>query len=147
MNKKFKLLTLFGFLCSGFAFGQLGENKEVFTRQDTLRGSLNADRTWWDVTYYNILVTPDYEKKTITGKVDISFKVLSIGKRMQIDLQEPLVLTKAFLGDTKINYTRDGNIYILDIPANILKKGTVQKLALRYEGSPKVAKRAPWDGG
>ena len=147
MNKKVKLLTLFGFLCSGFAFGQLGEKKEVFTRQDTLRGSLNADRTWWDVTYYSILVTPDYEKKTISGKVDISFKVLSIGKRMQIDLQQPLELTKAYLGDTKINYTRDGNVYILDIPANILKKGTVQKLALRYEGSPKIAKRAPWDGG
>src|SRR6478752_2201752 len=102
MNKKFKLLTLFGFLCSGVAFGQLGEKKEVFTRQDTLRGSLNADRTWWDVTYYSIQVTPDYEKKTITGKVDISFKVLSVGKRMQIDLQQPLELTKAFLGDTKI---------------------------------------------
>lgn len=147
MNKKFKLLTLFGFLCSGFAFGQLGEKKEVFTRQDTLRGSLNENRTWWDVMQYSILVTPDYENKTISGKVDISFKVLSIGKRMQIDLQEPLELDKAFIGDTKINYTRDGNIYILDIPANVLKKGTVQKLALRYKGNPKIAKRAPWDGG
>jgi aminopeptidase N len=147
MNKKFKLLTLFGFLCSGFAFGQLGEKKEVFTRQDTLRGSLNENRTWWDVMQYSILVTPDYENKTISGKVDISFKVLSVGKRMQIDLQEPLELDKAFIGDTKINYTRDGNIYILDIPANVLKKGTVQKLALRYKGSPKIAKRAPWDGG
>jgi hypothetical protein len=58
MNTKFKLLTLFGFLCSGFAFGQLGEKKDVFTHQDTLRGSLNADRTWWDVMKYTILVTP-----------------------------------------------------------------------------------------
>ncbi|MEO8172315.1 MAG: M1 family metallopeptidase [Sediminibacterium sp.] len=148
MNTKFKLLTLFGFLCSGFAFGQLGETKEVFTHQDTLRGSLNADRTWWDVMKYSILVSPDYEKKAITGKVDIRFKVLGAGKRMQIDLQEPMELTKAFLGDKKMNYTRDGNAYFIEIPAGMqLAKGSIQTLALGFKGDPKIAKRAPWDGG
>ena len=143
---KFKLLTVLGLVYSGLAFGQLGEKKEVFTHQDTLRGSLNADRTWWDVIHYTIGVTPDFDTKSIKGKVDIRFKVLSPGKRMQIDLQEPMVLTKAYLGDTKLNYTREGNVYYLDIPMS-LRKGKIEKLALAYEGNPKVAKRAPWDGG
>jgi aminopeptidase N len=148
MNTKFKLLTLFGFLCSGFAFGQLGEKKEVFTHQDTLRGSLNADRTWWDVMKYTILVTPDYENKTISGKVDIRVKITGTGKRMQIDLQEPMELDKAFLGDTKLPYTREGNVYYLEIPAGLhLTKGKTYTVALRYKGNPKIAKRAPWDGG
>ena len=146
MVTKFKFLTVLGLLISGISFGQLGEAKEVFTHQDTLRGSLNADRTWWDVIHYTISVTPDFDKKSINGKVDIRFKVLSAGKRMQIDLQEPMVLTKAYLGDTKLNYTREGNVYYLDIPME-LKKGKIEKLALAYEGFPKVAKRAPWDGG
>ncbi len=146
MNTKVKLLTLFGFLCSGFAFGQLGENKEVFTHADTLRGSLNENRTWWDVMHYSILVTPDFDTKSIKGKVDISFKVLQPGKKMQIDLQEPMNLTKAFIGNTKLSYTRDGNAYILEVPIN-LPKGSMQKLALAFEGNPKIAKRAPWDGG
>ncbi len=127
-------------------FAQLGMEKEVFTRQDTLRGSLNPNRTWWDVMHYAILVTPDFVNKKIEGKVDIRFKVLAPGKKMQIDLQEPMQLSKAYLGDTKLNYTRDGNIYLLDIPV-ALKKGSVQTLALRYEGNPRVAKRPPWDGG
>ena len=143
---KFSLLLLFSIGSLGIAKAQLGENKEEFTRADTLRGSLNENRTWWDVLHYSIAVTPDFDKRTIKGKVDMQFKVLRPGKRMQIDLQEPMLLTKAYLGDTKLNYTRDGNVYYLDIPVNLVK-GTTQKLALAYEGNPKVAKRAPWDGG
>lgn len=148
MNRKFKLLTLFGFLCSGFAFGQLGEKKVLFTRQDTLRGSLNADRTWWDVMHYTIGVTPNYENKSIQGKVDIKFKVLGPGKRMQIDLQEPMELTKAFLGNTKMEYTRDGNVYYLTMPVNYkFVKGKIETLALAFSGNPRVGKNPPWNGG
>ncbi len=143
---KFRLLLLLSMGTLGIARAQLGENKEEFTRADTLRGSLNENRTWWDVLHYSIAVTPDFDKRTIKGKVDIQFKVLRPGKRMQIDLQDPMLLTKAYLGDTKLSYTRDGNVYYLDIPVN-LAKGSTQKLALAYEGNPKVAKRAPWDGG
>lgn len=143
---KFSLLLLLSIGSLGIASAQLGENKDEFTRADTLRGSLNENRTWWDVLHYSIAVTPDFDKRTIKGKVDLLFKVLRPGKRMQIDLQEPLLLTKAYLGDTKLNYTRDGNLYYIEIPVN-LAKGTTQKLALAYEGNPKVAKRAPWDGG
>lgn len=143
---KFSLLLLLSIGSLGIAKAQLGENKEEFTRADTLRGSLNENRTWWDVLHYSIAVTPDFEKRTIKGKVDLLFKVLRPGKRMQIDLQEPMLLTKAYLGDTKLTYTRDGNVYYIDIPVN-LTKGSTQKLSLAYEGNPKVAKRAPWDGG
>jgi aminopeptidase N len=146
MNKKVKLLTLFGFFCSSVVFGQLGEEKEVFTHQDTLRGSLNPERTWWDVLHYSILVTPDFEAKSINGKVDIEFKVTGAGQKMQIDLQEPMELTKAYLKNTKLNYTREGNVYHLDIPMK-LKKGQIETLALAFKGNPKIAKRAPWDGG
>jgi aminopeptidase N len=146
MMTKFRLLLLLSMGTLGIARAQLGENKEEFTRADTLRGSLNENRTWWDVLHYSIAVTPDFDKRTIKGKVDIQFKVLRPGKRMQIDLQDPMLLTKAYLGDTKLSYTRDGNVYYLDIPVN-LAKGSTQKLALAYEGNPKVAKRAPWDGG
>ena len=93
MKTKFKLLTLFGLLISVFSYGQLGENKEVFTHQDSLRGTLNENRTWWDVLHYSILVSPDFETRSITGKTDIRFKVLKAGKQMQIDLQSksPLI--------------------------------------------------------
>jgi aminopeptidase N len=146
MKTKFKLLTLFGFLCASACFGQLMEKKTEFTHADTLRGSLNADRTWWDVLHYSISVTPDFASRSITGKVDIQFRVLASGKRMQIDLQEPMELTKAYLHDKKLLYTREGNVYYVEMPA-ILEKGKIETLALSFKGNPKVAKRPPWDGG
>ena len=146
MNLKFKLLTLIGFFFTRFVFGQLGESKILFTHGDTLRGSLNADRTWWDVIHYTIDVTPNYDKKYIEGKVDILFKVLAVGKRMQIDLQEPMELTKAYIGEKKLSYTRDGNAYLINVPEN-LKIGGITTLALAFSGKPTIAKRPPWDGG
>jgi len=146
MNSKFKLLTLFGFLCSGFAFGQLGEKKEVFTRADTLRGSLNADRTWWDVIGYGVTVIPKFEEKRIDGTVIMQFKVVRPGKRMQIDLQQPMEIKRAIYKFHELPLTREGNVYYLEFPTN-LKKGQLETIAMFYGGNPKIAKRAPWDGG
>ena len=135
-----KIIAVIIFIfCSHISMGQ-------FTKADTLRGSINADRDWWDVVHYAILVTPDFINKKIDGKVDIKFKVLYPGKRMQIDLQQPLVLTKAFLGDSALVYTRDGNVYYIDVPFT-MQKGSTKTLALRFSGDPIIAKRPPWDGG
>jgi aminopeptidase N len=90
---------------------QLGEKKEVFTHADTLRGTLNPNRTWWDVLKYDIEVKPNYNAKTIQGKVSIIYKTMVLNKKdkegtktfiknaigsdsmkMQIDLQQPLII-------------------------------------------------------
>lgn len=128
------------------SFAQLGPVTKPFNHADTLRGSITPERAWWDVLHYSILVTPDFSRQSINGKVDIRFKVLSPGKRMQIDLQEPLVLTKAYFGNQSLKYERLGNVYYISFPVN-LKKGSIQTLALAYNGNPIVAKRPPWDGG
>ena len=118
----------------------------LFTKADTLRGSIGSGRNWWDVTEYVVLVEPDYNNRTIKGKTDIGFKVLNPGKVMQIDLQEPMRLTKAYLDDVKLNFKREGNVFFIEIPKQ-LTTGSTHKLALAYEGNVTVAKRAPWDGG
>lgn len=81
---KFSLLLLLSIGSLGIASAQLGENKDEFTRADTLRGSLNENRTWWDVLHYSIAVTPDFDKRTIKGKVDLLFKVLRPGDRKSV---------------------------------------------------------------
>ena len=39
----------------------LFDEKESFTKQDSLRGSITAARIWWDLTYYHleVEVVPD----------------------------------------------------------------------------------------
>ena len=36
------------------------QERQVFTRADTLRGSNTPQRAWWDVTFYDLHVT-DFE--------------------------------------------------------------------------------------
>ena len=57
---------------------QLLKNKPTFTKADTLRGSLNENRDWWDVLRYDITVKPDYEKKEIEGKCFIQFNAMQL---------------------------------------------------------------------
>lgn len=120
--------------------------EKTFTRADSLRGSINSTRDWWDVQHYYIYVEPNFNQKSIEGKVDIKFKVIKPGKSMQIDLQQPMQLTKAYVGDLPMKYTRDGNVYLIDISTALVKDSTYT-LALKFDGQVTIAKNPPWDGG
>jgi len=106
-NKKFPVLLLFTFSFSFFipavSCAQPLSGKKKFSRQDTLRGSINPERSWWDVLRYDISVTPNYQQKSIEGICKITFKIKKTGNpskdinayldkevNMQIDLQKPL---------------------------------------------------------
>jgi aminopeptidase N len=140
---------------------QLMAKKEVFTQADTLRGSLNPNRDWWDVLRYDITVKPDFEKKTIEGEVlmqvALKGKIFN-DKLIQIDLQEPLIIDR-ILVNKKMEvsfYKQTTNCWLLSI--NDLKKEEafascsknnvpVLFLEIYYHGKPKEAIRPPWDGG
>ncbi len=129
---------------------QLMEKKEIFTHADTLRGSMNENRDWWDVQKYFITVKPDFETKSINGLVVIQFKVIKSGKIMQIDLQSPLQIDSIFLDDTRCTYMQEGNITLVSLPTQLQKKDTEKYnkiLIISYHGKPKEAIRPPWDGG
>jgi aminopeptidase N len=125
-------------------FNSFGQN--TITRQDTLRGSITPERAWWDVLHYGIVVMPDYNTKTISGVVELKVKAIASGKRLQIDLQEPIQLDRATMQDTNLAPVREGNVYYIDLPEEIAA-GTEFTLSLHYSGKPREAKRAPWDGG
>ena len=128
------------------ALAQLNSQSKSYTYQDTIRGSLGKERTWWDVTHYAVSVEPDFDKKYISGKVDIQFKVIGNGDLMQIDLQAPMQLDKAMLGNSELKYTRNGNVFFVQVDKN-LPIGSDQQLSLVYSGNVQVAVRPPWDGG
>ncbi len=49
MNKKFIFFASIIFSLYATSFAQTSEKKNTFTHADTLRGSLNEKRDWWDV--------------------------------------------------------------------------------------------------
>lgn len=142
-----KLILLVGLISTSLS-AQVLNHKETFTRQDSLRGSNNEFRNWWDVQQYRISVEPDFYKKSIKGKNEIIFDLSGSQKSdwMQIDLQEPMLLTAAQLNGKSVNeFKREGNVYFIHVDKKLKKEGN--SLVLSFEGNPLVAKTPPWDGG
>ena len=146
------MINRFLITCVLFSFSlisvqaQLLSEKNNFTRQDTLRGSITPERSWWDVTYYHLDIKVNPDEKYISGKNTIHYKVLDNKNVMQIDLQPPLQITKVLQNDEELVVRHDGNAHFITLKNN-QTVGNIQKIEVYYEGSPKEAKNAPWDGG
>lgn len=135
-----------GFIISISAQGQLLQEKEQFTHQDTLRGTITPERAWWDLTYYHLSISVDPDKKFIEGKNTINYKVLEPYQFMQIDLQPPLEITKVIEDGKELEVKHDGNAHFITLN-NKQKVNSVNSIEVYYKGYPKVAVNAPWDGG
>jgi aminopeptidase N len=119
---------------------------QPFTHQDTLRGSVTPERAWWDLSFYDLAINVDIDHKMIQGSNTITYNVIAPGQTLQIDLQEPLVITKADYHGQAVTFDREGNVYWVHLP-NVVPPGIRDQITIYYEGSPREAKRPPWDGG
>jgi len=144
------------FLCAGFflftatSCAQVVGGAKKFSRQDSLRGSLNPFRTGWDVLRYDLSVEPDFESKSLSGKMDMGYFDKEGAGTMQIDLQEPMKIDSIFQNGKAISFKREGAAYWVFVGG----EGGKQKLSpgkksllIYFSGTPRAAKNAPWDGG
>ncbi|HEY4651505.1 MAG TPA: M1 family peptidase, partial [Pontibacter sp.] len=134
------LSILFLLLCTTSAFAQ------QFTRQDTLRGSITPERTWWDLTYYHLSVQVNPADSTIKGINTIQYKVLQPNQVMQIDMQQPMAIEKVMQDGKPLQFKRDGNAYFVQLAAN-QQVGAVKKVDVYFGGKPTVSTNPPWTGG
>lgn len=144
--KCFATIVCFFLLCNTVSAQLGGEKPKEFTKADTLRGTLNADRTWFDITHYAVYVKPDYAAKSIAGNVVISFRVVAAAKKMQLDLQDPMKVTAVDWNGNKLNFTKSGKVTYVDF-TEAPAVGSVQQIKVEFAGNPVVAVRPPWDGG
>ena len=139
------IILLFIALNQTYAQG-IFDDKLPTSRQDTLRGSITPERAWWDLTYYHLDIKVEPDKKYISGSNTVGYKVLESNKVMQIDLQKPMKITSITSKNKELKFTREGNAYFVELRKK-QKKGDVNYIKINYEGFPKEAIRAPWDGG
>ncbi len=146
-----KIVPFFSFLFIVFS-SSLAQN---FTHADTLRGSNGPGRAWWDATKYDLHVKFNLGDSSISGYNEISFKALKNGSTMQIDLQEPMVIDSITSGywlkegdgenrfvSQNYKYSKEGDAYFIN---SVNSENSFIKVY--YHGKPKIAKKAPWDGG
>ena len=86
-----------------------------FTRQDSLRGSITPQRAWWDLTYYHLDISVDPDNRFIKGSNTVQYKVLESNDEMQIDLQEPLKITKITQDGNELNFRSEGYSHFIKL--------------------------------
>ena len=144
MQKKYALILLFACLCTKVSFSQAP--KALFSRADTLRGTLNEFRSSYDINYYHLNVKLDIDNKFISGSNLFKFTAVNDIKSLQFDLFEELKVEKVIYKGAELPFKREFNAVFIDFPSTI-KKGITDEFTVFYSGNTIIAKRAPWDGG
>jgi aminopeptidase N len=105
------------------------------THADILRGAYGPYRANNDLLFYHLDVRVDPERKYLSGKNTIRFKMLQDATRIQLDLHAALNVDKILLGDTVLKYERDSGAVFVDFPKT-LRAGRTYTIDFHYSGNP-----------
>ncbi|MBC9797314.1 M1 family metallopeptidase [Sinomicrobium weinanense] len=142
-----KKIILFSLLFTGIlgVNAQLLQEKESYTKGDTLRGSLRRERNF-NVREYHLNVKVDPGKKYIEGHNRIVFVPQEKLHTIQIDLFENMDVDSILYRGKPLPYRREYNAVFIDNSKGF-QKNRKDSITFYYSGNPIAAKRAPWDGG
>ena len=111
-----------------------GQSTQV-TQADTLRGEYGPYRANNDLLFYHLDVRIDPEKKYLSGKNSIRFKMLKDDTRIQIDLHSTLNVDKILLDTVPLKYQREQRAVFIDFPQP-LRAGKIYTIDFYYSGHP-----------
>ena len=106
------------------------------TRADILRGEYGRYRANNDLLYYDLDVRVNPEKKLISGKNTIRFKMLKDDTRIQLELFSNYTIEKIAMGSQTLKYERDRNTVYVDFPET-LRSGRTYSIEFHYSGQPR----------
>jgi aminopeptidase N len=110
------------------------------TRGDILRGEYGRYRANNDLLFYHLDIRVDPQKKHISGKNTIRFKMLEADTRIQIDLYANLQIDTIAMGSAALKYQRELNAVFIDFPTT-LQKGREYTIDFHYSGTPRETGR------
>jgi aminopeptidase N len=106
------------------------------TRAEVLRGEYGRYRANNDLLYYDLDVRVDPEKKWISGKNTVRFKMLKDDTRIQLELYSNYAIEKIVMGAQTLKYERDTNTVYVDFPET-LRNGRTYSIDFHYSGQPR----------
>ncbi|MFT4033438.1 MAG: M1 family metallopeptidase [Siphonobacter sp.] len=137
-----KYVSFFLILLPGYVWAQ----QYQFTHDDTLRGTITPQRTWWDLTYYHLKIRLNVKDSSLAGSNEIWYKVLESAQEMQIDLQRAMRVTQIVQDGKTLKFRQDDDAYFVTLDKPQLP-GHLEAITVYYDGKPHKARRPPWDGG
>jgi len=105
------------------------------TAADLLRGGYGPYRANNHLLFYHLDIRVDPQKKWVSGKNTIRFKMLKDGNRIQLDLYPNLQVDKILLGTTELKYKREYGAVFVDFPQT-LRAGHTYSIDFYYSGRP-----------
>ena len=105
------------------------------THEQRLRGEYGRYRANNDLLYYHLDIRVDPDRKFISGKNTIRFKMLQDDTRIQLDLHSALNIDKVLFRDTPLKYERDSGTVFVDFPQT-LDAGQTYSIDFYYSGYP-----------
>jgi aminopeptidase N len=105
------------------------------TRAELLRGEYGRYRANNDLVYYDLDVRVDPDKKWISGRNTIRFKMVKDDTRIQLDLFSNFTIERIVMEKTELKYARDLNTVYIDFPQT-LKAGRTYAIDFYYSGAP-----------
>jgi aminopeptidase N len=140
--KKYSVLILLLFL----SFSGFSQQKKI-TAEDSLRGFLSPLRSCYDVHFYQLSLQLDIPRQFISGSNKIYFRTITPFKALQVDLFANMVVRKIVDAQNReVPFSRAHNAVFVHLHEQ-QEKGSYSFIEIFYEGSPRKAKNAPWDGG
>ncbi|MGZ8843242.1 MAG: M1 family metallopeptidase [Pyrinomonadaceae bacterium] len=147
------LLLLLG-ITAAAALAQSTQRSNAPTHANLLRGEYGRYRANNDLLFYHLDIRIDPEKKYVSGKNTIRFRMLKDDTRIQLDLYDNLKIDKIdqmFAGQdsrgrpTKLRsialkYERDSGAVFVDFPET-LKADRVYTIEFYYSGTPQTIGR------
>lgn len=118
----------------------------VFSRQDTLRGSITPERKWWNLVYYHLNIAVNPADSSIKGSNTVFYRVIDPYDVMQIDLQNPMKITRVVQNNKDLVFRREGNVFWIELTEK-QETAKLYSLKIAYEGRPRISTRPPWTGG
>src|SRR5262249_30500713 len=122
------------------------QNTPLPSHANLLRGEYGPYRANNDLLFYDLYVRVDPDKKFISGRNTIRFRMLKEDNRIQLDLHEALNIDKITFRRTRssavetLTYKRDSGAVFVDFPET-LRKGSVYEIEFYYSGKPLEAGR------
>jgi predicted dienelactone hydrolase len=105
------------------------------TRADILRGEYGRYRANNDLLHYHLDIRVDPDRKIISGRNTIRFRMLTDDTRIQLDLYANLNVDRILLGGAPLQYARELNTVFVDFPET-LRAGRDYAIEFHYSGTP-----------
>src|SRR5688572_19231245 len=133
------IFFLSGVLCAAAASAQQKEppptTQRAPTRAELLRGEYGRYRANNDLLHYDLDVRIDPEKKWLSGRNAVRFKMLKDDTRIQLELYANLNIDRIVFNTSELTYTRERNTLYIDFPET-LRSGRTYTIDVHYSGAP-----------